>query len=321
MNIDDRSARLLRWYPPSWRARYGAELTALMEDTHGTNDVPFRQRCSIAWSGTVERARTAGLLGDSTGPNERVRAGSILVLCAWALFIVAGSIFAKFTDNMFGVTPAMHRGLPNASYTAVQWAGVVGVVLVLVAAGLVVPAFVRLLHQGGWASLRRPMLRALAVDAAAIALTVGLVVWAHQLSSHDRNGGLLAYGIAFVVWGLSVVAAVATSTAAAVAVGRRLDLSRRTLQVLGSLALALAVTMAVVIAGVIAWWSSVATTAPWVMRRGIGNGFPVASNTVPPTLVLVGVLMLIGLVVAAAGAIRLAPSLRSHPRNGAAGRP
>jgi hypothetical protein len=312
MNIDERSARLLRWYPPPWRARYGGELTALMEDTHGTNDVPFRQRCAIAWAGTVERARTAGVLGDATGPNERVRAGSILILCAWGLFIVAGSIFAKFTDNLFGITPAMHRGLPNASYAAVQWAGLVGVILVLIAAGLVVPAFVRLLRHGGWASLRRPMLRALTVGAGAIALTVGLVLWAHQLSSHDRNGGLPAYGVAFVVWGLSVVAAVATSTAAAVAVGRRLDLSRRTLQVLGSLALALAVTMTVVMTGVITWWSSVAANAPWVMRQGIGNGFPVASDTVPPTLVLVGVLMVIGLVVAAVGAIRLGPSLRRH---------
>jgi hypothetical protein len=312
MKLDDRAARLLRWYPPSWRARYGGELTALMEDTHGPNDVPFRQRRAIAWAGTVERARASGMLGDAAGPNERVRAGSILILCAWTLFVVAGSIFAKFTDNWFGMTPAMHRGLPNASYTAVQWAGVMGVVLVLVAATMVVPAFVRLLRQGGWAALRGPVLRALAVGAGAVALTVGLVLWAHQLSAHDRNGGLLAYGIVFVVWGLSVAAALAMNTAAAVSVGRRIDLSRRTLQVLGSLALALAVTMAVVIAGVITWWSAVAADAPWVMRGGLGNGFPAASSTVPPTLVLVGLLMLVGLVVAAAGVIRLAPSLHSH---------
>jgi hypothetical protein len=312
MNIDDRSARLLRWYPPAWRARYGGELTALMEDTYGPGDVPFRPRCSIAWAGTVERARTAGLTGDASGPNDRLRAGSMLVLCAWAVFMVAGSIFAKFTDNLYGLTPATDRGLPNASFTAVQVAGLVGGILVLVAAGLVVPAFVRLLRQGGWASLRRSVLRALAVGGAAIALTAGLVVWAHQLSFHDRNGGLLAYGIVFVGWGVVVIAAVATSTAAAVAVGRQIDLSRRTLQVLGSLALALSLAMTVVIAGAITWWSLVATSAPWVMRQGIGNGLPVTSSTVPPILVLVGVLMLIGLAIATVGAIRLAPALRSH---------
>ena len=312
MSGDDRLVRLLRWYPPSRRARYGDEMTALVEDTHDTGDVPFRQRVAIAWAGTVERARAAGVLGDSAGPNERVRAGSLLILCAWALFIVAGSIFAKFTDNWFGMTPSMHRGIPDASYTAVQWAGGVGVLQVLVAAAIVVPAFVRLLRQGGWNSLRGPVMRAGAVGAGAIGLTAVLVVWAHHLSSYERNGGLLAYGIVFVAWGFTVVAAVAVSTGAAVAVGRRLDLSRRTLRVLGSLALVLAVTMAVVMTGVLVWWSSVATNAPWVMRRGIGNGLPVTSSTVPPTLVLVGVLMLVGLAVAAAGAIRLAPALRSH---------
>jgi hypothetical protein len=312
MNSDGRFIRLLRWYPPSWRARYGDELAALLEDTHGTNAVPFRQRCAIAWAGTAERARAAGLLGDSGGPNERLRAGSILVLCAWGLFMVAGGIYAKFTDNWFAMTPALHRELPQASYATVQWAGVVGVVLVLTGAALVVPAFVRLLRQGGWASLRRPLLRALTVGAGAIALTAGLVVWAHQINAHDRNGRLLAYGIVFVVWGLVVIAAVAATTAGAVAVGRRLDLSRPILQLLGSLALALAVTMAAVMAGVITWWSAMATNAPWVMRRAIGNGVPFTSSTVPPTLVLIGMLMLIGVVVAAAGVVRLAPALRSQ---------
>jgi hypothetical protein len=312
MNSGDRFIRLLRWYPPSWRARYGGELAALLEDTHGTNAVPFRQRCSIAWAGTAERARTAGLLGDSGGPNERLRAGSILVLCAWGLFMVAGGIYAKFTDNWFAMTPALHRELPQASYAMVQWAGVVGVVLVLTAAALVVPSFVRLLRRGGWASLRRPLLRALTAGAGAIALTAGLVVWAHQVNAHDRNGGLLAYGIAFVVWSLGVIAALAATTVAAVAVGRRLDLSRPVLQLLGSLALVLAVTMAAVMVGVSTWWSAMATNAPWVMRRAIGNGFPFTSSTVPPTLVLIGMLMLIGVVVAAAGIVRLAPALRSH---------
>jgi hypothetical protein len=312
MNDDDRFIRLLRWYPPSWRARYGGELAALLEDTHGTNAVPFRQRCAIAWAGTAERARTAGLLGDSAGPNERLRAGSILVLCAWGLFMVAGGIYAKFTDNWFAMTPALHRELPQAGYAAVQWAGVVGVALVVAAAVLVVPACVRLLRQGGWASLRRPLLRALTVGAGAVALTAALVVWAHQINAHDRNGRLLAYGIVFVVWSLVLIAAVAATTAAAVAVGRRLDLSRPILQMLGSLAVALAVTMAAVLAAVIAWWSAMATNAPWVMRQGIGNGFPFTSGTIPPTLVLVGMLMLIGVAVAAAGIVRLAPALRRH---------
>jgi len=83
MSRADRFERLIRWYPPTWRARYGVEFVALLEDTHGQGDVPWRERLAIAKSGSVERARSAGLLGDSAGPDERIRAGSLLILCAW----------------------------------------------------------------------------------------------------------------------------------------------------------------------------------------------------------------------------------------------
>ena len=90
MSSADRFERLIRWYPPTWRARYGVEFVALLEDTHGMGDVPWRERLAIAKSGSVERARSAGLLGDSASPNERIRAGSLLILCRVGLLHAGG---------------------------------------------------------------------------------------------------------------------------------------------------------------------------------------------------------------------------------------
>ncbi len=302
---------MLGWYPPSWRARYGDEMIALLEDTHGTSDVPFRDRLSIAKAGVGERARLAGVLGDSTGPNERLRAGALLVLCAWSMFIVAGSIFAKFSEGWRLVTPIADRGLSNDAYSAVVWGSAVGVAIVVAAAFVIIPGFIRLVRKAGWAPIRSPMLRAMVVGAAAVALTAGLIVWAHHLSYHDRNGGLVIYGWFFLLCCLAIVAAIATSTAAAVSVTRRLDLSQRTLRALGAMAVGLTLIMTVIVAGTLTWWAAIATDAPRVLRNGIGNGVLVTSDILPSTLVIVGVFMLIGLGIAALGAVRVTESLRS----------
>ena len=96
---------------------------ALFEDTHGMGDVPWRERLAIARSGSVERARSTGLLGDSANPDERIGAGSLLILCAWAFFMLAGGIFAKFTEHWSAVTPTVDRWIPSDGYSAVRTEG------------------------------------------------------------------------------------------------------------------------------------------------------------------------------------------------------
>ena len=56
-------ARLLRWYPPAWRARYGDELAALIDDDLAGRAPTCRFRCSIAAAGLREHAHEAGLAG------------------------------------------------------------------------------------------------------------------------------------------------------------------------------------------------------------------------------------------------------------------
>jgi hypothetical protein len=302
---------MLRWYPPSWRARYGGELAALLEDTYGVSGVPFRDRLCIVKAGVVERARSAGVLGDSTGPNERLRAGSLLVLGAWSVFMIACAIFARFSKGWRRVTPIGVRGVPNDVYLAVVWAGAVGVVVVAGAAVVVLPAFIRLIRGTGWVSIRRPMLRGVVVGVTAVAVTAAGVVWAQHVRSHERPGGLWVYGMFFLLCGLGIVTATATSTDASVSVSRRLDLSPRTLRALGAMAIALALIMTVIVAGTFTWWGAVATLAPRVLRNGIGSSVAVTPNTLPFTLVVVGMLMLIGLGTAAVGTVRVARSMKS----------
>ncbi|HUY66267.1 MAG TPA: hypothetical protein VMV06_05580 [Acidimicrobiales bacterium] len=279
-------------------------MTALLEDTHGMGAVPLRVRLGLVRSGTLERARTAGLIGDSTGREERVRAGALLVLCGWASFMVAGAVFAKFSEHWDAVTPQSHRWLPNDGYTAVQWAGEVGGLLVLLAALVASPPFVRLIRSGGWITVRRSVLRALVVCGMAIAFTIALVAWAHHLSVHDRNGGLLGYGLMIVPWGMSVLAALITATTAAVSVARNVTFSRRTLKLMGWLAMTLTTLMVVVVAGTGVWWFEVADFSP----KFLGGGPLATANVLPPPLVAAAFLMLAGLAAAAVGTIRIGRS-------------
>ena len=78
-----RFERLLKWYPSRWRARYGEELVALMEDTYGEGSLPLSSQLSIMRTGATEHLREMGLGGGEDTPGERVRSGSQLVLCGW----------------------------------------------------------------------------------------------------------------------------------------------------------------------------------------------------------------------------------------------
>lgn len=56
MNPRD-ARRVLRWYPAAWRRRYGQELIAMLDDTHGEGKVPRHARMSLHRSGLIQRLR------------------------------------------------------------------------------------------------------------------------------------------------------------------------------------------------------------------------------------------------------------------------
>ncbi len=145
MNPARTTTRLLRLYPRSWRLRYGDELEALILDMSGPQRVPWRIRADVAVSGGRERLRAAGLGGDSA--DARVRGGASLVLWAWALFVVAGTIVQKTSEHW-------RHALPSGSHTAatVAFGSLIGVAIaaaVIVVAGiaLTLPALGRFLRR------------------------------------------------------------------------------------------------------------------------------------------------------------------------------
>jgi hypothetical protein len=300
----------MRWYPSQWRERYGDELAALLEDTYATaSEVPLRQRLGLAWSGLGERARSAGLVGWSQSPDLRLRGGSLLVLCGWSFYVVAGAIFAKSADHWSSGSPSAGHWVAAGGFNVVGATAGAGTLLVLLAAGVVLPGFVRFVRSGGWREVRRPILVSLGSFAASALLFVILVAWAHSLSGHDRNGGLPIYGWFFVLVSLVFFAALGCGTAAAIAVARRVELSHRTLRALGLMAIALVGVMALTIVSLVAWWTSEAVHAPGFLAQVIGNGMPFQSSVVPPTLLASGVLMVFGLALGLAGLVRIVGSL------------
>jgi hypothetical protein len=285
-------------------------MTALLEDTYANaGAVPLRQRVSLAISGLAERTRSLGMAGWSEDPDVRLRGGSLLVLCGWAFYVVAGAIFAKTADHWFTSRSPAGRWVAAGSLNVIGVTAVIGSLAVLVAALVALPAFVRFVRAGRWHEVRAPVAVAVVSVAVSAILFVVMVQWAHNLSAHDRNGGLPIYGWFFVAVSLTFLTALASATVAAVSVGRRLDLSRPTLRALGVMAVGIVGLMGLTLVSLVAWWASEAVHAPGFLAQTIGNGMPYASSVVPPTLLASGLCMVVGLAMGVAGLVRVVGSL------------
>jgi hypothetical protein len=225
--------------------------------------------------------------------------------------MVAGAMFAKFTEHYSVATPFASRSLANASYDAVQWAGGVGMVIVLLAGLFVVPVIARHFRLNSWRSLRRPLLRSGVVCGVAAVLTVATVVRAHSLSYNQRNAGFSAYGVLVLFTFVAIVIALLTVTSSAISISRQLTFSRRALTALSNAAIILTVAMTVIIVGALVWWSNEASNAPHFLANSLGSGLPYTSNSFPPTLVVATALMMFGLAVAYVGVVRVVEGLRA----------
>ena len=236
--IDDQR---LRWYPRQWRARYGDELAALLDEEYGDR-LPASARFGLVSGGLRQRARASGLGGDSVPAPERVRAGALLVLAAWIAFVVAGANFAKFSEHFDEALPhsmETHR-LPDLAFLVLQTTAGVASVLVVTGALLALPAFVQFLRADGWPLLRRHLLRALGATALTVVITVPLLLWAHRLTSQQRNGGMHWYGALYLLWAVFIVLTLTLWTVVAIAAARRVHLSKRILTAESVLAVAVA---------------------------------------------------------------------------------
>jgi hypothetical protein len=279
------TARLLRLYPASWRARYGDELQTLILDMSGPDRVPFRIGADVARAGGRERLRAAGLGGDS--PDARVRGGAGLVLWAWALFVLAGVIVQKTSEHWQQALPAGPHTAATVAFDSLVGVAIVAAVLVLAGIALTLPALGRFLDAGGWAQLRRPVIRAAVISGVFVAATIGLVVWAHGLTPRDRQGRDTVYALAATAWALLGAGALLAWCSAATRTAARLSLSPAILRIEARLGLGLATALAVMAAATAAWWVLVATVAPPALTGTSGGHI----SAFVPQLVVAMVLM------------------------------
>lgn len=182
---------LLRLYPPPWRARYGAELEAMVADGGGL-------RPAVVADLAVAAVR------------ERLREPAVVVLQAWTLFVVAGIGVQKLSEHW---RPAGGRTEPAWAFDGIVVGAAFGSACVVVAALLALRVVLRVLP------LRRTILTLLTVAAAAS--TGGVVWWVHGASRPAAASH--AIGIA---WVLLLVATLASWTSAGAAVARQASVNR-----------------------------------------------------------------------------------------------
>ncbi len=280
------SGVLLRLYPSGFRARYGEELEALILET-SDGRIPWRVRVDVALAALRERLHAAGFAG--TGPSgERMRSGTLLVLAAWAVFVVAGIGVQRFSEHWRAATPIGHRGLPAAAFHALLAGAATGSVLVLAGVGIAAPSLVRFLRAGGGRQVTRHLLFAVGLTVAAGGALAGLVAWAHGLDAWRRNGHDAAYATGAAACGVLLIGALAAWTVAGSAIARRLDLSPTLLRVETWLAAALALMMVTMTAATAVWWAALAHSAPaFFAADPAGKASPLAPVMLAATLLMV----------------------------------
>ena len=90
----DRVNLLLRWYPASWRERYGEEFAELLLAELAEQPRAWRRTANVARCGLVARLVSAGLAGHCghpAGPAAAVRACLGTLTCSLAIFLTFGT--------------------------------------------------------------------------------------------------------------------------------------------------------------------------------------------------------------------------------------
>jgi hypothetical protein len=296
-SFDPRS--VLRWYPAAWRERYGDELVAMVEDDLEGRRPPLRMRASLLAAGLRERAHSTGLTGDgASDPARRLRAGSLVVLAAFALFAVAGAGYAKLSEHFTAFMPAGPAATAQTAYDLVAAFAAVSAAATVLGAMFVLPAFVCLLRAGGWERVKRPILQLVAFGVATTAATAGLAFWAHHLAAPARNGGDAAYTVGVLGLALLLVGTLALTVRVVVASTQHLEISLRVLRAEGALAALVFLSMLTMTGATAWWWATTARSAPGFLGGG--------ANGIDPRMIGTMAMMLLADAGSALGVRRLA---------------
>jgi hypothetical protein len=190
-----RATRLLLWYPPAWRTRYGDEFAELLAAELAERPHDRRRTVNVAVSGMRARLADAGLVSHPLDRAASARAAIATLACSGALFVTFGAaIWSQIATGLQWAVPD-NRGITQALdlmslallvFCVVSAFGLVELI------GAVVVAIAR--HRGK--ALRGPVM--LAVVSAAFLLVGGR----HFANAWPGTGGHLLTTQAIVPAGL-----------------------------------------------------------------------------------------------------------------------
>jgi hypothetical protein len=293
--------RMLRLYPPAWRARYGEELAALLEMSVCS---PFVLLDVLR--GAFDAHLHPELVAEK-GPYHmptRLRASEIAVFAAFILFVVAGIGFQKSGEDIMKVDAS--NAAINIPYLLVEGGAVVALLAVL-AGGLPI-AFAAL--RDALAHRRRGILALFCVPIVSfaalvvysfVALQVRPVSDGLQLASQvgQDTGHHLFIGLI----ALFLLGAVASTWAVAAAI-RRAEVSAGLFRFALLPAAVATLAMALMLAAVVAWGLALRAADPAAFN---GHDGILATSTL---LTWIGHIVLMGVATLVA-AVALLRALRS----------
>jgi hypothetical protein len=251
----------LRLYPSDWRARYGDEFAALLEDYPLTPFALFDIFLGALDARLTPFDENGRILRMLNQPRRSV----ITVFIAYIAFVLAGINYQRMIEDDIKTLNPAHPAVA-AAYNVVYWASAVSL-LAVVAGGLPIGLAIarRALTQRRW-----DILALLAVPPLSLAIWLG---WTWVLlnvvapSAAAQNMPRSTAGLFFLSWmGVFLLAAIASTAAVSIAVARSEAPARLYRFALGPATVA-ALTMAVMFGAVLAWGLLVQSQAPGYLNQ------------------------------------------------------
>jgi hypothetical protein len=250
--------RLLALYPEAWRERYGAEMSALLDETPAS----LGSTLDLLRGAVSAHLRPLG----PSAPGARARGTVAFVLGCFIVFCAFGAGFAKTTEN-YDYTEHVHP-LLGASHSVILIAAVVAAAaLALAAVPLASVSLARALRTGD-----RALVKLIAIPPAAIALFLAsLGVLALWLDAHHHRAGVVGW-LLLGVCALCAAGAGFACWAAPRAIMRRIEIPRGAFLIsLPAIAL-VALCMLVVAVATGAFMVGIVAEAPQLGASGNGPG-------------------------------------------------
>ena len=256
-----RTPWLLRLYPASWRARYGDEFAALLDDYPLT----LFSLLDVLLGALDAHIAPLDTDGRILRMIQRPRRTAIVVFCAYIAFVLAGMSYQQSIEDDLRTLNGPHPDI-SLAYHIVFFVAPLSLLAVLAGGapiGLV--AILRALRNRRW-----DILALFVVPPVALAVWLGWTLIIGRVILPPNPGAGIRQplnGALFLSWGgLFVLAAIASSAAVSIAVSRS-ALSPSLYRFALGPAAAATVTMLVMLGAVVAWGLLVRAQLPSYMAQ------------------------------------------------------